>query len=104
MTERDKAWSLLEAHNREEMHLKHALAVEGALRHFAARAGEAVELWGLVGLLHDLDWEETPDRHGLEGARWLEEAGFADVRTWGDGKLRRPVPGEDRVYFTCIRK
>ena len=30
--------------------------------------------------------------------------GFADVRTWGDGKLRRPVPGEDRVYFTCIRK
>ena len=77
MTERDKAWSLLEAHNREEMHLKHALAVEGALRHFAARAGEDVELWGLVGLLHDLDWEETPDRHGLEGARWLEEAGYA---------------------------
>ena len=36
--------------------------------------------------------------------QWLEEAGFTEIRTWGDGKLRRPVPGEDRVYFTCIRK
>ena len=74
--DREKAWELLSAHNREEMHLRHALAVEGALRHFARRAGEDEDLWGIVGLLHDLDWEETPDRHCAQAAIWLEEAGY----------------------------
>ena len=74
--DREKAWELLSAHNREEMHLRHALAVEGAMRHFARRAGEDEDLWGIVGLLHDLDWEETPDRHCAQAAIWLEEAGY----------------------------
>ena len=35
---------------------------------------------------------------------WLEEAGFGEIRTYGDGKLRRPAEGEQRIYFSCIRK
>lgn len=39
-----------------------------------------------------------------ELTRWLEQAGFTDIRTWGDGVLRHPKPGEQRIYFTCLRK
>ena len=55
-------------------------------------------------------WDRNFELHRQRGysveqlTQWLEEAGFTEIRTWGDGKLRRPVPGEDRVYFTCIRK
>ena len=64
----------------------------------------------LFTLAEDGSWDRSFELHRQRGysveqlTRWLEEAGFTEIRTWGDGKLRRPVPGEDRVYFTCIRK
>ena len=74
-------------------------------------AGAVYLLYGLVHAWRRTGaWDRSFELHRQRGysveqlTRWLEEAGFADVRTWGDGKLRRPVPGEDRVYFTCIRK
>ncbi|HOK19095.1 MAG TPA: HDIG domain-containing protein [Thermosynergistes sp.] len=75
---RERAWQLLVSHNKEDAHLKHALAVEAAMRHFARRAGEDEELWGIVGLLHDLDYEEFPtiEEHTRKAAVWLEEEGY----------------------------
>jgi putative nucleotidyltransferase with HDIG domain len=78
MYDRDAAWALLEAHNKDEMHLKHALAVEAAMRHFARKGGEDEETWGLAGLLHDLDFEEHPEDHPNVGGRWLTEAGWPE--------------------------
>ena len=74
------------------------------------RRGLCTYYMDLFTLAEDGSWDRSFELHRQRGysveqlTRWLEEAGFADVRTWGDGKLRRPVPGEDRVYFTCIRK
>ena len=74
------------------------------------RRGVCTYYMDLFTLTEDGSWDRSFELHRQRGysveqmTRWLEEAGFADVRTWGDGKLRRPVPGEDRVYFTCIRK
>lgn len=78
-TDRNKAWELLQEHNKEDMHLKHALAVEAAMRHFAELAGEDPDLWGLVGLLHDIDWEEAPEEHAKKGPEWLKKAGYDEA-------------------------
>lgn len=58
---------------------KHSLATEACLRHLARHFGEDEEIWGLAGLLHDIDYEETvsePARHGLIGAELLEKKGL----------------------------
>ena len=103
--DRGKAWALLEAHNREDMHLKHALAVEATMRHFAKLAGEDPDLWGLVGLLHDLDWEETPDEHGKKCMEWLAEAGYDEAfrravssHAWEFTGTRPESPMEKTLY------
>ncbi|MBQ2682135.1 MAG: HD family phosphohydrolase, partial [Eggerthellaceae bacterium] len=55
--ERDKAFALLNEHNKEEFHIEHAETLEGTLRYFAQEFDpENVEFWSIVGLLHDLDW------------------------------------------------
>lgn len=56
---RESALEILVKHNQEPSHLKHALAVEAAMRHFARQFGEDPDLWGFVGILHDIDWEKT---------------------------------------------
>ena len=57
---REAAWELLTEYNKEPFHLKHALTVEGVMRYFAQKLGfgEEADFWGLVGLLHDLDFEQ----------------------------------------------
>jgi putative nucleotidyltransferase with HDIG domain len=79
MMSRDEALALLEQYNKEQSHIKHALAVEAAMRYFAEKEGEDGDLWGITGLLHDIDWEltqETPEKHTHVGASILEEKGF----------------------------
>lgn len=74
---RDEAWNLLTEFTQSESLRKHALAVEAAMRHYAAHFGEDVELWGAVGLIHDFDyerWPEPPD-HTREGAKVLRARG-----------------------------
>ncbi|HOJ81985.1 MAG TPA: HDIG domain-containing protein [Acetomicrobium flavidum] len=75
---RERAYELLGLHNHDESHVKHALAVEAAMRYFARHFGEDEDLWGIVGLLHDLDWEECPEEHPKKGAEWLKEAGYPE--------------------------
>ncbi len=60
---REQAFSLLKEYNSNESLIKHALAVEAVMRHCARKRGEDEEKWGVIGLVHDLDYEQFPDRH-----------------------------------------
>jgi predicted hydrolase (HD superfamily) len=75
---RDAAWELLNEYNKDHFHLKHALTVEGVMRYFAKELGysDEEELWGIVGLLHDLDFEEYPDEHCIKEQEIMRERGI----------------------------
>ena len=73
--ERSKAWELLRQYNKEPFHLQHALTVEGVMRYFAGQKGENVDFWGVVGLLHDIDFEQWPDEHCKKAPELLREGG-----------------------------
>src|SRR5690606_23714850 len=80
---REEAWALLREFTQSESLIKHALAVEASMRHYARHFHEDEERWGIVGLLHDFDYERWPnhehdpnDGHPTTGARILEERGY----------------------------
>ncbi|HET9016484.1 MAG TPA: HD domain-containing protein [Thermomicrobiaceae bacterium] len=77
--DREQAWSLVTEYTTQPHLIRHMLAVEAAMRAYAERFGEDPELWGLVGLLHDFDYERYPDisveGHPVVGARLLGELG-----------------------------
>jgi putative nucleotidyltransferase with HDIG domain len=77
---RERAWETLTRHTESEALLRHALAVEAAVRAYARRFGEDEELWGTVALLHDFDWEIHPtlDQHPQDGAPILREEGYPE--------------------------
>jgi len=77
---REAAWQLLTEYTKSESLLRHALAVEASMREYARRFGEDEEKWGIVGLLHDFDYERWPDPadHPLRGAAMLEELGYPE--------------------------
>ena len=77
---RATAWQLLTEYTRSDSLLKHALAVEAAVRGYARRFGENEEEWGLVGLLHDFDYERWPslEEHPFRGAEILREKGYPE--------------------------
>ena len=70
---REQAYEILTRYNKSEALIKHALAVEGVLRHFAVKSGEDPERWGAVGLLHDLDYELYPEQHCHKSMELLRE-------------------------------
>lgn len=63
MPTREEAWELLNQYNKTDSLLKHALSVEGVMRHFARKYGEDEDKWGVIGLIHDLDYEQFPEEH-----------------------------------------
>lgn len=73
---REKAFALLQEYNGNQALVVHGLAVESIMRHFAAKAGEDVEYWGCVGLLHDVDYEKYPEEHCKKAVEILQDAGF----------------------------
>lgn len=75
---RDEAYELLKKYNESESLIKHGLAVEAAMRHFAEKAGEDPDKWGVIGLIHDLDYEKYPDRHCEMTKQILEEENWND--------------------------
>jgi len=70
---REEAYALLTEYNQNDRLIKHALAVEGVMRHMARKRGEDEEKWGVIGLAHDLDYERYPEEHCLQTGRILRE-------------------------------
>lgn len=75
---RENAWKLVTEYIQNPNLRKHMLAVEAAMRAYARRFGEDEEKWGVVGLLHDFDYERYPEEHPLAGARILREQGWPE--------------------------
>ena len=75
---RDQAWELLNEYTKNDSLIKHALAVEAGMRYYACKLGQDEERWGMIGLLHDFDYERFPNPpdHTREGAKILREKGF----------------------------
>ena len=76
--DRKIAIDLLKKYNKEEFHIRHALTVEGVMKYFARENGEDEEFWGLVGLLHDVDFEQYPDEHCKKAPELLKEINASD--------------------------
>jgi len=77
---RQQAWELLMQYNKDPFHLQHALTVEGVMRWYARDQGFGgeEEFWGIVGLLHDIDFEQFPDQHCIKAPQLLRAGGASD--------------------------
>lgn len=77
---RQEALELLQKYNKEPFHIMHGLTVEGVMRYFARETGngEDEEYWGIVGLLHDIDFERYPEQHCVKAPELLREAGVSE--------------------------
>ena len=80
MIKREDAWQVLTEFTKDKSLLKHALAVEAGMRAYARKFGEDEELWGIVGLIHDFDYERFPTipEHTAEGAKILRSRGWPE--------------------------
>lgn len=96
----DEALSLLKEFNRGESLLKHAYSVEGVMRYMARKRGEDEEKWGIIGLVHDLDYERFPGQHCGKSREILTERGWPEeyiraVVSHGWGKCSNVEPQTD---------
>ena len=84
---REDAFELLKKYNQDRFHLLHALTVEGVMKWYATELGyqDDAEYWGIVGLLHDIDFEQYPEQHCIKAPELLREAGV----------------GEDIIHAVC---
>ncbi|HBA63110.1 MAG TPA: hydrolase [Lachnospiraceae bacterium] len=84
---RENALALLKKYNQEPFHIQHALTVEGVMKWFAQELGyqDEEEYWGIVGLLHDIDFEQYPEEHCIKAPELLRKAGI----------------GEDIIHSVC---
>ncbi|MBW1768384.1 MAG: HD domain-containing protein [Deltaproteobacteria bacterium] len=103
---REEAFDLLSKYNKNESLIKHALAVEGVMRYFARKRGEDEEKWGIIGLIHDLDYEQFPEEHChktdeiLRANDWPEEYIRAAVsHGWGICSDVEPQTELEKVLY-----
>ncbi len=80
MITRDEAFTLLKKYNKDSFHIQHALTVEAVMKWYAQELGygEDAEYWGVVGLLHDIDFELYPDEHCLRAPELLTAGGVSE--------------------------
>ena len=104
---REHAWEWLGQYNQRDSLRKHGLTVEGVMRHFAALNGEDPDLWGVVGLLHDLDYEQYPDQHCAKvqeilGEKGVDEAVIRAVASHGYGMCSdiEPLSRLEKTLYT----
>ena len=104
---REEAWKLLNEYNKSDALLKHGLAVEGVMRHFAEINGEDTEKWGVIGLLHDLDYEMYPEKHCVKTAEIMRENDIDEdyihavcSHGWGLCCDVEPVEKMEKVLYT----
>ncbi|NTW04818.1 MAG: HDIG domain-containing protein [Peptococcaceae bacterium] len=96
---RPEAEKLLHHHLKNKNLIKHSLAVEAVMRGLAKHLGENRELWGIAGLVHDIDYDWTKDamaKHSLEGARILKENGFSEDLVYAV-KVHNHIHGLPRI-------
>jgi len=82
---REEAYGLLTEYNENDNLIKHALAVEGVMRYCARKRGEDEEKWGIIGLIHDLDYEQFPKNHCRKTAEILED------NNWPEDYIRAAI-------------
>ncbi|MDR2079072.1 MAG: hydrolase [Treponema sp.] len=77
---RDQAWELFKTYNEDPFHIQHALTVEGVMRWYARDLGYGAEedFWGIVGLLHDIDFEKFPNEHCIKAPELLRKGGVGE--------------------------
>ena len=103
---RDDALALFRKYNESQSLYRHALAVEAVMRHFAQKYGEDVDKWGVIGLIHDLDWDKWPDEHCLKTEEILKSEDWPEdwIRAvvshgWGLVTEVEPVHVMEKVLF-----
>jgi len=103
---REEAFELLKEYNQNESLIKHALAVEAVMRYFAKKFGQDQEKWGIIGLIHDLDYEKFPDQHCKKTEEVLKEHNWPDdyIRAvlshgWGICTDVEPVSKMEKVLY-----
>ncbi len=105
---RQEAWALLREYNEDRFHLKHALTVGGTMKWFAGDLGhgDEADLWEVVGLLHDIDFEKYPDQHCIKSQEILKERGVDDVinravasHGWGITVDIKPESDMEKVLY-----
>ena len=103
---RDEALELLKQYNQNDGLIKHALAVEAVMRYLARKNGQDEEKWGIIGLIHDLDYEKHPDQHCHKTREILEEKGWpteyiraAISHGWGICTDVEPQSEMERVLY-----
>jgi predicted hydrolase (HD superfamily) len=93
---RDEALSLLKEYNKEEWHIRHALAVEAVMRHFSCLLdAENEDKWGIVGLLHDIDFEMYPGQHCVKAREILRGRGVGEDIVYAVASHGWGLPGVD---------
>jgi putative nucleotidyltransferase with HDIG domain len=103
---REEALALLRQYNKNESLIKHAMAVEGVMRYIARKRGEDEEKWGVVGLIHDLDYEQFPDQHCKKTEEILKENDWPEVyiraavsHGWGICTDVKPESDMEKVLY-----
>ncbi len=103
---RDEAFALLKKYNQSESLIKHAFAVEGVMRYMAEKAGEDEEKWGIIGLIHDLDYELYPEQHCIMTEKILRENNWPEeyIRAvlshgWGLATDIEPVSRLEKTIY-----
>jgi predicted hydrolase (HD superfamily) len=104
---REQAFALLQAYNKTPGLLKHGLAVEATMRHFATYFGEDTEEWGIVGLIHDLDYEQFPEQHCIMTEKILKKNNWPEnyiraamSHAWGICTDIKPETLLEKTLFT----
>ncbi|MBI5324684.1 MAG: hydrolase [Ignavibacteriae bacterium] len=103
---REEAFELLKKYNETQSLLNHAKSVEAVMRYAAKQKGEDEEKWGVIGLVHDLDYEKYPDVHCTMTKQILEEAGWGDeyiravlAHGWGTCTDVEPISELEKTLF-----
>jgi predicted hydrolase (HD superfamily) len=103
---RETALELLKKYNKSESLLRHAFAVEGVMRYMARKSGEDEEKWGVIGLIHDLDYEMYPDQHCIMTKKILVENNWPEeyIRAvlshgWGLASDVEPVTKLEKTIY-----
>ena len=104
---RDEAYGLLTKYTKNEALVHHGLAVEAVMRRFAKELGEDEEYWGLVGMLHDIDWDQWPEEHCKKAPELLKEINADDdfihavcSHGWGICSDVEPTKKMEKVLYT----